>query len=81
MLCFLRNTGENETEEAGGRSSPLAQPPAPGPLLWDMSTKMEGPGARSCARSYAIYAIYAIYVIYAIFATYIIYVIYARYVI
>ena len=61
--------------------SPGAQPPAPGPLLWDMSTKMEGPGARSCARSYAIDAIYAIYAKYAIYVTYIIYVIYAIYVI
>ena len=46
MLCFLRNTVENETEEAGGGSDPGSQPPAPGPLLWDMSTKMEGPGVR-----------------------------------
>ena len=28
-----------------------SQPPAPGPLLWDMSTKMEGPGVREEMRT------------------------------
>ena len=41
MLCFLVKYSINETEEAGGRSTPH---PQGGPLLRDMSTKMEGPG-------------------------------------
>ena len=44
MLCFLVKYSINGTEEAGGRSTPDPQPPGKGPLLRDMSTKMEGPG-------------------------------------
>ena len=42
MLTLVANTAK--TRQAGGWSTPDPQPPAPGPLLRNMSTKMEGPG-------------------------------------
>ena len=47
----MRNTAENETEEAGGGDGPVPQPPGPPSLLWDMSMKMEGPGVREKRRT------------------------------
>ena len=49
---FLANYSRKRDRRGRGEDAyNLTSPPAPGPLLWDMSTKMEGPGVREEMRT------------------------------